>query len=61
MIVDLLLTNGETITIQTNDSNVNALLGRLNGAQKWIDANGDEKTLINIESVVRIKIKPEPE
>ena len=59
MRIQLTTNQGEKITIEVSDANMNALKGRLNGPDKWIEANTDERILINPDAIVSIReIKP---
>lgn len=61
MLIEITYESGERTKAQTNDQNMNALLGRLNAPGiRWIDANGDKKIFLNVEKAVRIKEIPEP-
>lgn len=58
MTIDIFLQNGQKMTVVTNDANGNALLGRLNSALSWFATNDNEKTLVNKNAIVMIKIRP---
>lgn len=59
MRVQLTTNQGEKITMEVSDANMNALKGRLNAPDGWIAANSDNRILINPSSIVSIReIKP---
>ncbi len=61
MLVQLTLTDGRKLRIQINDVNMKAFLARLNGANRWIDTNGDDKRYINSETIVVVEDKTRKE
>ena len=61
MKIQITTISGKKITTDVKDANMNALLGRLNGPNAWVETEDNERLLINRDAIVSIRKVAEPQ